>query len=73
MRLTRRILEAITTMANQIEAAGLDAVEAYKGKEREAMFNAMMDAGSWARQQLRKRHRREQNRLILSSKRKEEE
>lgn len=55
-RLTRRILEAISEMADMLEADGADAMQGYDtDAEREAAHGACMEAGSWAREQLNRR------------------
>lgn len=58
MRLTKRLLEAIAIMANQVEAGGTDEVQGMTGKEQADMYEAMMDARSWAEEELYKREKK---------------
>lgn len=55
-KLTVRILEAIIVMANQVEAGGIDEVQGMETvEEQNQVFQDMMDAATWAQQQLAKR------------------
>lgn len=60
-RLTNRLLDAIVTMSARVEAGCVEDYGSYDTPETREEYGAALDAGSWARQELRRR--REQTAL----------